>query len=82
MIVEVQNELFLDIYNLSIANMKSKEIKLFSEKYFQMLESEEIDLDDLLDLDESDYNRETEFHKHLSSYLEIPEDEIEIEDYD
>lgn len=83
MIVEVQNDLFLDIYNLATANMKAKEIKSFSEKYFQMLESEDVDLEDLLDLDDSDYNRETDFHKHLSLYLEIPEeDEIEVEDYD
>jgi hypothetical protein len=48
-----------------------------------MLESEDVDLEDLLDLDDSDYNRETDFHKHLSLYLEIPEeDELEVEDYD
>lgn len=83
MIVEVQDELFIDVYNLATANMKTKEIKAFSESYFQRLEQEDVVLEDLLELDDSDFNRESDFHKYLSIYLEMPEEEeFDLEDCD
>jgi len=71
MSAELQDDTIIDIYNNAITYMKSKDIQSFSEAYFRILESEDVDLNILLDVTDNDDN---EFHKNLNDYLNPDED--------
>lgn len=81
MSAEIQNDMIIDIYNNAIAFMKSKDIQIFSESFFRILESEDVDLYELLDI--TDYGDEdNEFHKQLDSYLNSGEEKYEDDEED
>lgn len=79
MSAEIQNDMLIDIYNNAISYMKSKDIQSFSESYFRILESEDVDLYELLDITDTGdlHDEDNEFHKYLLLYLEEPEESYE-----
>lgn len=79
MSAELQNDTLVDIFNLATVNMKQKEIQRFAEDYFRLLESEDVDLDTLLEITDTGdlHGDDNEFHKYLLLYLEEPEESYE-----
>lgn len=80
MSAEIQDDSLIDIFNYAIENMKPAEIKKFSEHYFRILESEDVDLDVLLDNSETGFGDESDFHKYLSDYLGYDDEDVEEEE--
>lgn len=81
MSAEIQNDMLIDIYNNAISFMKSKDIQSFSESYFRILESEDVDLYELLDI--TDFSDDdNEFHKQLEAYLDSGEEKYDEDEED
>lgn len=77
MSAELQDDTIIDIYNNAVSYMKSKDATDFSQFFFNLLESEDVDLDVLLDVSDNGCEEDNDFHKALENYLNN-----EAEDYD
>ena len=78
---EVELEFFLDLWVSATSFMKPKDVKKFTERYFQILETFDIDLNDLLNIatDDivSDEDNGASFTKMLEEYLDDGDDDYE-----
>ena len=82
---EVELEFFLDLWVATTSYLKPKDIKKYTEKYFQLLETFDIDLDELLDV-ASDYddvsdNVSDSFATMLDEYLNEDDNDYDEEDW-
>ena len=80
MSAELQNDTFVEIFNMAVVFMKPKEIQQFAGNYFRILETEDVDLEQLLENTDTGFEEDNEFHKYLAEYLKEPEESYEEEE--
>jgi len=76
--VELEYETLVEIFNAGAINLKEKDMKKYAERYIEILDKNEVDLDELLEVAED--LDERAFCNQLNEYLGNDNDEEE-EDY-